>query len=98
MKDGIIKSIQKFINSPFTYKDLLAMLDKQKDFILEKNVIEKIDDHTYNAIWDTILMLENHFSFANSEKYVIASEVSVSKIFDYNLKCRTKTKQYGVNS
>lgn len=34
MKNNLIKTIQKFINTPFKYSDLLAMLDKQQDFLV----------------------------------------------------------------
>ena len=92
MKEKIIKDIQKFINIGFNYSQLLIFLDKQKDFLLKKNILEKTEECEYNALWDTILDLEKFFLFGNKPSLVIKARISILKIFDYNLKERIKLK------
>ena len=88
MKENLIKTIQKFLNTPFRYADLLVMLDKQKDFLLTKNILEKTEDCEYNALWDMIMELEKIFLYANAPNLVIGAEISVLGIFDRNFKER----------
>jgi uncharacterized protein YjcR len=89
MKDNLIKLVQKFINTPFSYLELLIFLDKQKYFLLQKNILEKTEDCEYNSLWDTMLCLEDFFSFANSNNLIIISEISVLSIFNSNYKWRS---------
>lgn len=91
MKENLIKTIQKFLNTPFRYAELLAMLDKQKDFLLQKNILDKTEDCEYNALWDTICYLEKFFAYADAPNLVIGAEISVLGIFDYNYKERRKS-------
>ena len=88
MKEALIKTIQKFLNTHFWYAALLIMLDKQKDLLLTKNVLDKTDDFEYNALWDTIIELEKMFLYANAPNWVIGAEISVLKVFNDNLKER----------
>lgn len=90
MKEKLIKEIQKFINSSFRYSELLKFLDKQKDFLLQKNILEKLEDCEYNALWDTICYLERFFAYANAPNLIIGCELSVLKTFDSNYKERKK--------
>lgn len=82
MKDNLINAIQKFLNTPFYYSALIVMLDKQKDFLLQKNILDKADDCEYNALWDTICYLENHFAFAKEPNWIIGCEISISKLYN----------------
>lgn len=93
MKEKLIKEIQKFLNAPFKYASLIAFLDKQKDFLLQKNVLDKTDEAEYNALWDAILDLEKFFSYANDPMLTIGAEISVLRVFDSNLKNRLATFQ-----
>ena len=88
MKENLIKTIQKFLNAPFEYADLLVMLDKQKDFLLQKTILDKTEDCEYNALWDTICCLEKFFAYADSPNLVIGAQISVLGIFDCNYKER----------
>ena len=88
MKENLIKAIQKFLNRPFRYSELLIFLDKQKDFLLQKNIIDKTEDCEYNALWDTILEVEKKFKYADAPNLVIGCEMSILKTFDDNFKCR----------
>lgn len=90
MHEKLIKEIQKFLNQPFRYDELIKMLDKQKDFLLQKNVLDKTDDCEYNALWDTILDLEKFFLYGNEPNLTIGVKISVLAVFDYNLKQRKK--------
>jgi len=64
------------------------MLDKQKDFLLTKNILEKTEDCEYIALWDTIMELEKIFLFAKEPNWVIGTQTSVLGIFDRNFKER----------
>jgi len=90
MSERLIKEIQKFLNAPFRYADLIKFLDKKKNFLLHKNIIDKTNEREYNALWDTINDLERLFLFGNKPQLVIGTKVSVLKIFNYNLSERTK--------
>jgi hypothetical protein len=89
MKENLIKTLQKFLNSPFRYVELLNILDKQKDFLLTKNILEKTEGYEYNALWDTISDLEKTFLYAKAPNLAIAARISVLGIFDRNFKNRT---------
>lgn len=93
MKESLIKTIQKFLNTPFRYSDLLVMTDKQKDLLLTKNILYKTEDCEYNALWDTIIDIEKVFLYANATQLVISAEISVLGIFNRNFKERIKSKQ-----
>ena len=89
MKESIIKSIQKFLNQPFKYAALTLFLDKQKDFLLQPNILEKTEECEYNALWDTIIYLEGLFKYAKRTEMTIAiDDLSVLLIFDTNYKER----------
>ena len=88
MRENLIKVLQKFFNSPFRYKDAMNFLDKQKDFLLTPNVLNKTEEHEYNALWDTVLNLEKSFSYAKEPNLVMATRLSVLLIFDNNFKER----------
>ena len=90
MKENLIKQIQKFLNAPFRYSDLLIFLNKQKNLLLQKNILDKTDGYEYNAIWDTILEVEGIFKYADAPNLVIGCEMSVLKTFDDNFKSRKK--------
>lgn len=94
MKENLIKTIQKFLNTPFRYSELLKILDKQKDFLLTKIILEKTEDCEYNALWDMIMELEKIFLYANAPNLVIGAEISVLGIFDRNFKERKKNLTY----
>lgn len=91
MKENLIKTIQKFLNTSFRYSELLAMLNKQKDFLLQNNILDKTEDCEYNALWDTICDIEKYFVYANKPNLAIGAEISVLGIFDYNFKERRKS-------
>ncbi len=93
MKEDFLKAVQKFLNSMFLYSDLLKFTDQQKDFLLRKDVLNKMDDNEYNAAWDTLLDIENMFSFAKNRNVVIGTKTSVSGIFNQNLKWRQSVKK-----
>lgn len=93
MKDNLINNIQKFINSPFKYSDLLIFLDKQKDFLLQESILDKTEECEYNAIWDTIMDLQKVYEFANKSNLIIGTKYSVLTLFNYNYKCRTESKK-----
>jgi hypothetical protein len=88
MKDGFLKIIQKFLNTPFQYVDLLAMLDKQKDFLMDENILNKTEEREYNSLWDTVICLEKYFEYAKDSCFVIYSKVSVKGVFDSNYNSR----------
>lgn len=96
MKENLIKTIQKFLNTPFRYTELLKMLDKQKDFLLQNNILDKTEDCEYNALWDTILDLEKFFAYGNADNLVIGAELSVLLVFDTNYKERRKNFKTGL--
>ena len=37
IKDKLLKELQKFLNQPFKYNELLKFIDKQRDFLLKEN-------------------------------------------------------------
>jgi len=84
MKDKIIKSLQKILNSQFTYQELFNVIDTNKDFLTQSNIISKTDESEYNAIWDTIICIEDYFRFAKHKPIITTSSISVNKIFEYN--------------
>ena len=90
MKENFIKGIQKFLNMPFKYRDLLIFLDKQKDFLLRKDILEKTEEAEYNALWDVITELESFFVYAKGENMTIGVEMSVNRLFEYNYKKRNE--------
>tara|TARA_R110000823_G_scaffold50477_4_gene126568 strand:+ start:625 stop:912 length:288 start_codon:yes stop_codon:yes gene_type:complete len=88
MKENLIKTLQKFLNNPFTYAELFKMLDKQKDFLLQDKILNTTEEAEYNALWDTIGQLETKFKFGDKPKVIIGTETSVTRMFDLNLKQR----------
>jgi len=98
MKENLTKTIQKFLNTPFKYTELLAMLDKQKDFLSQKNILDKTDECEYNALWDTINDLENFFAYAKTPNLTIGAEVGVLAIFNYNYAERNKSLELTLNT
>ena len=88
--NNLLNVVQKFLNQPFYYSELLAVTDKQKDFLLQKGVMDKIEECEYNALWDTILDLEDMFSFAKAPNLVIGTRTSVVSMFNRNFKERNK--------
>ncbi len=92
MKEKLIKEIQKFLNQPFKYSALLLFLDKQKDFLLQPNILDKAEEYEYNALWDTIIELEKYFNYAKETNMTIGCQLSVLGLFDHNLKERKKYK------
>ena len=94
MRENLIKTIQRFINSPFRHSDLVVFLDKQKDFLLQPNVIDKADELEYNSLWDVICDIEVFLNYGKSERMAMACEISVLKLYDDNYKQRKlKLKQ-----
>ncbi len=91
MKENLISIIQKFLNKPFTYAEILVILDKQKDFLLTKNILDKTEDCEYNALWDTIFDLEKCFLPFKDPNLIIGCQLDVLEIFDYNFKERRKS-------
>ncbi len=99
MKEDLIKNLQKFIDKPFFYKELLEYLDKQKDILLQEKVIEKTEKNDYNALWDTINDIEKLFSYAKEPNFVIgSSNISVLKRFNLNHELRKKYKNKKIKS
>jgi hypothetical protein len=90
MKENLIKTLQKFLNSPFKYAELLVILDKQKTLLLQENVILKTEECEYNALWDTVLEIEKNFAIFNKPNLVINTEFSVTILYDHNFKSRQK--------
>lgn len=88
MKESLIQGIQKFLNTPFKYTELILFLDKQKDFLLQKHILDKSEDCEYNALWDTVLCLENEFKFADKPNLIVGTQYSVLSLFNYNYKWR----------
>ena len=91
MKENLIKLIQKFINTPFFYADLLVYLDKQKDFLLQESILQKTETNEYNSLWDTICFLERHFLFAKEPNYIIGSKISILSIYNLSYKERVES-------
>ena len=83
MINGVVKSMQKFFNKPFRYDELLKICDSRKDFLLKEDVLNKISEDEYNALWDMLLHLEKFFLFANEKKFIIRTQISVLNIFNY---------------
>ncbi len=88
MFEKLIKEIQKFVNTPFRYADLLLLLDKKKDFLLSKNILENSDEFEYNAMWDMIIDLEEQLLILEGENLVILSTISIESIYRYHLNIR----------
>ncbi|MES2287890.1 MAG: hypothetical protein V4547_19535 [Bacteroidota bacterium] len=86
MKEQFISKLQKFISVPFTYENLCIVIDKQRDFLLTKNIMDKTEPNELNALWHTLDDLKEYFSFANEKGVVIVTQVSVLLIFDINIK------------
>jgi hypothetical protein len=80
MKEDLIKKLQKFINNPFSYSELLIFLDKQIDILLHN---QEWENNKYIALWDTISDLERYFSYAQDSKYLIISNISIQQIVNY---------------
>lgn len=74
------------MNVPFTYVDLCTLLEKQRNFLLTKPILENTDATELNALYYTCDDLEKYFSFASNEHVVIATQISVLRIFDNNFK------------
>jgi hypothetical protein len=90
MLEKIIQEIQKLINGQFKYAELIALLDKKKDFLLRQEILDKLPTEQYNAMWDTMINLEEFFKTFSNNNYVTTSEIPVNRIFQHNLKLRTK--------
>lgn len=91
MKESFINKLQKFINVGFTYADLLVLIDKQRDFLLTKNILEKTEPNELNALWYTLDWLEKYFSFAKEDGLIIGTaNRSVALIFDQYSKSLNK--------
>jgi hypothetical protein len=90
--EKVVLTIQKFLNGSFKHTELFAMLDRQKDFLLQKHVLYKTDDNEYNALWDTMGCVEEFFAYGKSPNLVIGvANFSVLGVFNHNYKQR-KTK------
>ena len=92
MKENIIKLVQKLLNSSFRYSELLALTNKQKDLLISPNVIDKLEECEYNALWDMLIELENIFAYGNKPGFSMAAEISVLRIFDSKYKERLTYK------
>lgn len=90
MKENLIKGVQKFINTPFFYAELDILLDKKMDFLLEDHILNNTEECEYNALWDMIGYLKTFYSNLNSHNLAIATNMSVSKIFEFMYKKRKK--------
>ena len=88
MKESLIKLIQKFLNTPFKYPAFAAFIDKQKDFLLQPNILNNTDQHEYNAIWDTINDIELKLKYAKETDFTIGAQFSVLKMYEFNLNSR----------
>lgn len=88
MKDNILKSIQKFLNSGFRFNDLQDYLKAHQYNILQSNIIDKFDKSEYNALWDTMLYVEDYFSFSKDKNLIIGTRISVLEVYRYCLKIR----------
>ncbi len=92
MKENLIKIVQKLLNNAFRYADLATLINKQKDMLLSPNVLDKIEECEYNALWDMLIELENIFAYGNKPELSMAAEISVLRIFDQNYKERLTYK------
>lgn len=88
MFEKLIKEIQKFINTPFRYSDLVILLDKKKDFLLSKNILENSDEFEYCAMWDMMIDLEEQLKILEDKNLVILSEINIQEIYRYHLNIR----------
>lgn len=92
MREKIIITVQKFLNTPFKYFELVKMLDNQRNLLLSPNIADKIDDDEYNALWDALMDLEEKMRFAESPKLTVWTNISFLFIFDKNHKIRKQMK------
>lgn len=88
MENELVKLLQKFLNAPFYYHELLAFLDKQEDLLLKPEVANKINEDEYNALWDTYLEMEEIFKYANAPNLVVGTWTNVKDVYGRNLKWR----------
>ena len=83
-----IKAIQKFINQCFRHEAWLKFEDTQMDYMLKPFFIEKTPKNEYNALWDTLLWLSDHYSFMDGKNLAATSSLSVTSLYNYNLTVR----------
>ncbi len=85
MVENIIKDIQKKISSPFTYNELIELLDKKMKILGNPSVQNKIPDNEYCALLGSITDVKNYFKLIDIPSTVSRSTVSVTKIYIENL-------------
>lgn len=83
--------VQKFINKPFYFSELVNFIDRQKNFLL--SLIDNVEIAEYNSLWDTVIEIEKYFNKFNSPAYIVVSHVNVEKIFTNNFKLRSKIEK-----
>lgn len=88
MEKKVIKELQKFINTPFRYKDWAVFEESKLDYMLKDFMIDRMERNPYNALWDTILWLSDHFMFSKDKQIVMMSTISVLALYNMNLKER----------
>lgn len=81
-----VKRLQDFFKKPFFFSELDSFCDTQQLLLLDANISSKMPENEYNAIFDTIFYLMEHFRLL--EDKAILTQISVSKLFSYFLETR----------
>ena len=80
--EKIVKGLQHYINSPFTYSGLAAELEKHRSHLLIPGVIEKTTRREYNSLWSLLEYVEAYFKPMNNDGLIVVSNLSVLNLFN----------------
>jgi len=82
---NMVKGFQRFLNTPFFLSELLVYVDGQEDKLLNENVVKKIPDAEYNALYCTLCDVRQYFkNISEDSKWVFVSTISVLTVYNNN--------------